>query len=131
MEYSTALRGDAVRFSATRKKYPKFMIFNTRSMTSGRMSAVSISACPELFRASFSILMTTTSSHPRSQAFRLRARFLEIPKHRLVFFKLFLRHLLIGQVELIQQAMEITPADAQLDGCPQPVSRMHAQSRTH
>jgi hypothetical protein len=70
IEYSTPLRGDAVRFSATTKKYPKFMIFSTSSMITGSMSAVSISACPELSCASLCLLMTPTSSDPGSRAFR-------------------------------------------------------------
>jgi hypothetical protein len=48
IEYSTPLRGEAVRFNATTKKNPKFMIFRISSRSSGRMIAVSISACPEL-----------------------------------------------------------------------------------
>src|SRR6266581_1474871 len=116
MEYSTPLRGDTVRFSATRKKYPKFMTFNTRSMSTGSIIAVSTKACPDVPCARLPIFMTSTSSDPRARAFRRRERNVEIPQHRLlIFFKLFLRHLLSCQVELIKQAMEITPADAQFD----------------
>jgi hypothetical protein len=59
MEYSTPLRGDAARFKATMKKNPKLTTFSSTSIRNGMKSAVSISACPELSRPSFNILMTT------------------------------------------------------------------------
>src|SRR5256885_13991502 len=91
IEYSTPLRGDTVRFSATRKKYPKFMTFNTRSMSTGSIIAVSTRAWPDVPRAPLPIFMTTTSSDPAgdpgARAFRGRERDLEIPQHR--FLALF------------------------------------------
>src|SRR6266496_6554936 len=106
------LRDEEVIFSAIKKKYAKFTALRTIISRIGRINAVSSSACPESLRARFRILMITTSIDRRSQPFRLRLRFLQILNLRFVCFKLFLCRFLIGQVELIQQAMEVTPADA-------------------
>src|SRR6266446_3097303 len=118
-------------FNAIRKKKAKFTAFRTTISSSGMISAVSTSACPELFWASLRVLMTKTSSHSGKRMFQLWLRHLKILHHRLIFFKLFLSCLFVRQVELIQQAVKITAADAQFDGSPQPVSGMNLQRRTH
>src|SRR6266446_2083617 len=118
-------------FKAIKKKNAKFTAFKTTISSSGITSAVSISACPAQFRASLRILMTKTSSQSGKRIFQLWLRHLEILHHRLVFFKLFLSRFFVRQLELIQQAMERTTADAQFDGSPQPVSGMNLQRRTH
>jgi len=47
MEYNAPLRGAAARFTAIKKKYPKFTTFKAIISKNGTISAVSISACPE------------------------------------------------------------------------------------
>src|SRR5260370_19971481 len=117
--------------NAIRKKKAKLPVFRTTISSSGMISAVSTSACPELFWASLRVFMTKTSSHSGKRMFQLWLRHLKILHHRLVFFKLFLSCLFVRQVELIQQAVKITAADAQFYGSPQAVSRMDSQGRAH
>jgi len=76
--------------------------------------------------------MTTTSSdrtRGRFDSERWMGNSRSVVLVLLLLFKFFLRHFFSSQVELIQQAMKITAANAQFYGGPQPVSRMNAQRR--
>src|SRR5258706_11664122 len=128
-------------FNAIKKKNAKFTAFRTTISISGMISAVSTSACPELFRASLRVLMAKTSGHPGNRTFQPGLREFESPQDRLLRFDLYLgiylgrifvlNRIVVREVELIQQAMEITAADAQLHCSPQAVSRMHSQRCPH
>src|ERR1700758_1083818 len=107
-------------FNAIRKKYAKFTAFRTIINSKGKISAVSISACPELPLNLFDFLIRTTSTNPYCHAVTLRLDFLELRNdRRIIIFllQLLLRRFLFRQVELVQQTMQVTSANAQLNGC--------------
>ena len=103
-------------FKAIKKKYAKFTAFSTIINNNGKINAVSISACPELPFNLFDVLMLKTSTNPHGHAMTLLLHFLEFRNDRsvIIFFQLLLGRFLFRQVELVQQTMQVTSADAQL-----------------